>query len=751
MGCMEGVVLYKHKEEGYAASPVRCGTWSCPRCSSIKKAQIINALEYYIEKFKMFYFNTLTVNKDNNEPFFILNSKFKQIQKYLKRLYSLPREVFINKIKNEFLPYDLDLHSYRIARYKAILEVATDHKITYKKLSPEKSREFREKHKDEIEKKLRNYSIEDYPNKYYSIKKRLISDYLQSYDNYNKDGLTFVRFLEHPETNAHFHILLNVLIPEKFLQGKKGINEIYDYPKALHKNFNQDDPKFYNKISLYVAKYLTKSLTYYSNIKRKFNLISHSRNINFKALKGSDFEDWEFIDVLNEYNINSFTRLFTSRKKSIEYLESVQHTYKNNLVSLYSEYQEFLELQHSKLSKFRKELETEPKPVRKYLLSQFYPNYYKEYWKGIERLLDKVLKQFSKSTKKINLSPGAYYKLIESKDLVKLDSLIKNHKLIFISGQAGSGKTTLIREFLMYRSLNENDVLLVAPSGKASSRLYEVVGGKYRYQTIDKACNSDFEGVFNRNPSNCLPYRFVFLDECSMLDAEKFLKLLFSLREDCRLVMIGDPNQLQPIHSFSIIPFLDKYSVRINRKTQFRNNNNVYSQAQKVLNDFNDFIGDIPVISLSDMLNILNNQDIDNVQFLTDTRRLSRVINNHITGGEYEKGQKVISVVNNAVKQTLNGMMGKITFFSECECWVNYGNGLEVKYDPFQYQQFEHSYSITIHKSQGSEYNSGIVFLSNPKMITRELLYTAVTRFKSHVQFYIIRDDDIKKGRCDCV
>ena len=142
-----------------------------------------------------------------------------------------------------------------------------------------------------------------------------------------------------------------------------------------------------------------------------------------------------------------------------------------------------------------------------------------------------------------------------------LEQLFRSRLSVLI-GQAGTGKTTLLRMLCSYRDLVERGVILLAPTGKARVRLEEQTrmrgAGQTVAQFLIRLQRYDGEtGTYSPKPGapRCGDYRTVIVDECSMLTEEQLAALIDSLSNVERLVLVGDPRQLPPIGAGR--PFVD--------------------------------------------------------------------------------------------------------------------------------------------------------------------------------------------------
>lgn len=361
-----------------------------------------------------------------------------------------------------------------------------------------------------------------------------------------------------------------------------------------------------------------------------------------------------------------------------------------------------------------------------------------------------------------------------------------------ITGGPGTGKTTIVRCILELFKDQHKKVLLCAPTGRASKRLTETSGMEAK--TIHRALEMTGEdsAYFHRNEDNPLDADVVIVDEVSMVDVSLFYHLLKALRSTAQLVLVGDKDQLPSVGAGNVLRDL----IESNRlpTTQLKN---IYRQGENSLIVTNAHLinsGKMPIIDnkSADFFYIAGNDMVQNSETIIDlvtsrlpkffgykpeeiqvlapmkagpcgidnlNKRLQLTINPHFNGIElenefvkYHVGDKVMQIVNNyqmnytkyeenGTTSTGDGVFnGDIGYISRIEpdthdVTVMFDDGKECRYPASELYQITLAYAITIHKSQGSEFDCVVIPLvpGAPIIITRNLLYTAITRAKKAV------------------
>lgn len=343
-----------------------------------------------------------------------------------------------------------------------------------------------------------------------------------------------------------------------------------------------------------------------------------------------------------------------------------------------------------------------------------------------------------------------------------------------ITGGPGTGKTLIQRAFLeLYRSKNPSgEIMCCAPTGRAARRMEESTG--VSATTIHKALGL----IAGEDGNYCEPEQLeadlILVDEVSMMDIYLAGHLLYSIPQGSQLVLIGDVDQLPSVGPGAVLKSLiDCGKIPVVRLEK------VYRQAlgsriatnAKLIRSGNlglEYGEDFQLFESSDLVESANlleeiylqearHYGVDNVTLLTPFRqktdtgvnalnsRLQSKVNPPEAGKPelshgkriFRLGDKVMQVKN--FEDVNNGDVGYITGISQdCDTsyvTVDFGDGRTMEYESGDLEMLDHAYASTVHKSQGSEYQSVIINLqcAHAVMLVRPLLYTAVTRAKKRV------------------
>ncbi|MGH0551385.1 ATP-dependent DNA helicase, partial [Bacillus paranthracis] len=535
----------------------------------------------------------------------------------------------------------------------------------------------------------------------------------------------------------HYHFLSNKYISHTLLKKVtvEGVSEVYDntyiVEDAISKNkeLNYENvdtdivANYVSKITDYVTKDTVETLMEVqkeNDITKK--LISSSNSIKIFDDKDEDDLKYKKLGVF-DYQLNSTNYEVPSNVGEI--YESVEDFIKDNSIMRRDEHA-------IRLSGLVKEMDLSDEIKYSYMIH--------------ERLLAIASVDFMIERLGNYRTEGLTFE-----QLKLLKSFIDN-RITLLLGRAGTGKTYTLVNLLGRLKPNPNKTLICTYTGKASSRIRELLREQdlegYKPMTIHKACSSNFASKFFRNEYNILDCAYLIIDEVSMIPREILAKLLQAVPGHVKIIFAGDDAQLPPVNDTSIIPELEALEfVNTVRLTQvFRSGDSVLGQAYNVLSRKSiDY--DLYSENMEDLVKKLVS---DGYQILTNTRKLAKDINLIVQAAKkditkcfndfkYDRYDRVMIIANSSARNVSNGDTGEIFDFDERGVYVHLDlEDREVFYKYEDTEEIVPAYAFTVHKSQGSEYSKVALFVdSQPKLNTNNLLYTGITRAKKDIKVYV--------------
>lgn len=368
-----------------------------------------------------------------------------------------------------------------------------------------------------------------------------------------------------------------------------------------------------------------------------------------------------------------------------------------------------------------------------------------------------------------------HYGIVYTDEQLDAIKLAITRKVAIITGGPGTGKTTILKGILdLYKVLSSSDkirlneqIALLAPTGRASKRMSEVTNFEastiHRFLKWNKDTNR-----FQINEYNKSSVSFVIIDEASMIDTMLLANLLKGLKSSCHIIFVGDANQLPsvaagdvlndmieskelPVYALKnwhrqgsdskIIPFAHKINEGILDRELLNSgsdlefipckDNEIIEVIGNVCKDYNSYDLQVlaPIYKNRNGIYAIN----DHLQKLWNPKSPSK---KELEGNEgiYREKDKVIQLSNMKDESVFNGDIGiidRIKLLGNKELYIDYDGNL-VKYTKSMLQNFTLGYAISIHKSQGSEFDTVLIpfTFDYRKMLYRKLIYTGVTRCK---------------------
>lgn len=360
--------------------------------------------------------------------------------------------------------------------------------------------------------------------------------------------------------------------------------------------------------------------------------------------------------------------------------------------------------------------------------------------------------------------------------------------ILVLTGGPGTGKTTTLNAIINLFENRDLKIELAAPTGRAAKRITELTGrdAKTIHRLLEVEWGEEDTQKFARNEKNPLDCDVIIVDEASMIDAILFDNLLKALRLSCRIILVGDSDQLPSIGAGNVLNDIleaDIFpSIRLKKVFRQARESLIVNNAHAIINgeepQFQNKNSDCFFLQRSDKYQTVetvlelccerlpsayNLKPVTDIQLLCPSRMLdtgtvnfNNLLQERLNPRKMGEPQlsfkgiylrvndKVMQIKNNYDLQYVkdNGEYGTGIFNGDVGFITDIdirGGIVKVRYDDKvatyfseDISQLELAYAVTVHKSQGSEYPCVIIPLSDvpTKLMYRNLLYTAVTRAK---------------------
>jgi exodeoxyribonuclease V alpha subunit len=422
----------------------------------------------------------------------------------------------------------------------------------------------------------------------------------------------------------------------------------------------------------------------------------------------------------------------------------------------------------------RKRLMTEPLPEKGVPEAVFLSYFYRterEIASRLRGLLDHVSRIDPDKISKAVEREEARQSLTLSQEQREAVESACGHKVSIITGGPGTGKTTITRVVVRALKALGLKISLAAPTGRAAKRLAEATG--FTATTLHRLLRYQPATGFEFNEEKKLSADVMVVDEVSMLDCGLCLSLLRALPLTCRLVFVGDENQLPSVGAGNVLgDMIESGVVPAVRLTH------IYRQAREsmiVVNAHRINEGEFPLGSphappkadffwvekedLAELQTLILRMvceripeaygldPMTDVQVLTPMHKgevgtiaLNRLLQERLNAGgrelvrgqrAYRAGDRILQLRNNYDKEVFNGDLGRILDFdTKDETLKAEFDGREVEYGFDELDEIGLAYAISVHKSQGSEYPAVVmpVVAQHYMLLQRNLIYTGLTR-----------------------
>lgn len=378
-------------------------------------------------------------------------------------------------------------------------------------------------------------------------------------------------------------------------------------------------------------------------------------------------------------------------------------------------------------------------------------------------------------------------KLVPNEDQKKAVMIALLRPVSIVTGGPGCGKTAIMKvlSWICSEEYGRENVLLMAPTGRAARKLNEYTNlpAFTIHHTLHLFDTDEGTGEVGSDAEIKLNQRLIVVDEASMIDIWVATRLVAAVMNGCRLVFVGDANQLQSVRAGAVLrDLIDSQVVPCTRLTKvFRQ-----KDGSVIVDNANRYLTGTVFLQTSDKFRIDqcdNGEDVEQklcdayVKAFYETEK--RAENTVICLCPMKKGAAGVNRMNNRLQELINPqdpgkeqILYRSTIFREgdlvmetknSENIVNgdighviqvvsekynekvvvlFDNGYMQEYTKIDLEHLVLAYAMTVHKAQGSEYNTVITTISfeNGPMLVRNLMYTAFTRAKENVVF--IGDED---------
>lgn len=421
------------------------------------------------------------------------------------------------------------------------------------------------------------------------------------------------------------------------------------------------------------------------------------------------------------------------------------------------------------------------KSIVSYIKQDGEVNYYLNYSYDNENLLADNVIRLQKAKNNVSVDIKKIIKECENTLGIKYSEkqkecfkFLSSEGIKIITGGPGTGKSTVINGLIhAFEMLYPHKTInMMAPTGRASQKIAEIThrsaGTIHRILGINPIQEHKVISKFFSD----FPADLIVVDETSMLDNEIAGQVFKAAKGNSTILLVGDIDQLPSVGAGNVLKDLIESDiidvVHLNVNYRQGGLSTIAQNAEKIKKGYTDLVTDdtfhiikcknfaeMQKLASETFFNLYDVNEPFETQMLNATkegesgvfkfnRLLQKGINKTPTSWqtkryEYKKGDKVIITMNNYDQNCFNGDIGLIKSISEEEMEIKIGSDT-VYYPHSQLSEVHLAYAMSIHKSQGSEYNNVIICLpeTGNALLKRNLIYTAITRAKKNVFIYYI-------------
>lgn len=556
----------------------------------------------------------------------------------------------------------------------------------------------------------------------------------------------------------HRHGLTNYYIPIQLFKDVIG-DVVYDMQEI-----RDLEGKGSLHVAKYVVKYVTKdTLTIYQKEKEKgnerFQIITSSNNISISIDDAFEIgEKGKFIPLgqpVNGILPSKSKRYLTKEQFQKDVIEKLTVEHPNKWI------QKAIEafIDHWKSLKATK-LSGDALKLKREILKEKEEEYLT---KALQEEIDRL---GTSGAAEIKLTKQLKREGLTDKQFEAVKGIIKSEaRFNYLVGYAGTGKTHTLTHLLKFIDTEKQNVAVVSLTAQATQRVNGMMvkngikNNDIPVSTIHKLCGAQFTlydyPVFYNDWNKQLDIDILIIDEFSMIDRRVLVALLAGLKPTTKIIMIGDPAQLNPVHSKNPLFYLKQMGILFAKwelSQVIRSGDKITDIATEIRKgEFDNVSFELMDLATEEALEEIKKEKEKGYHVLTNTVALKSTINKYIQKDKkditlnynYSIGDTVMLTRNAPNGKYFNGETAEIIAFDDEKTTFRKNDDTEFELNRSQmFNQVEPSHAMTIHKSQGSEFEKVLIVLDVTKtnVLNRNLIYTAVTRAKTDYKIIVTKE-----------